>query len=209
MGGDWYDVVESKPGRVAAVIGDVVGHGVHAAAVMGRLRTGLRAFILDGRSPGDAVERLDELMRGFEHRQMATLFHLEIDLASGRAKYVRAGHPPALVRTPNGNVVELRGRGSAPLGVLEDVGFEQVTAEVPPGSTVLLYTDGLIERRNLDLNVGIESLKVVLADATGSADEVLDRVTGELETERVPDDIALLALKVAPRQTPPSTQQAE
>jgi serine phosphatase RsbU (regulator of sigma subunit) len=181
---------------VSAVIGDVAGHGVHAAAVMGRLRTGMRAYILDGRSSEDAVRRLDQLMRGFEVRQMATLFLLELDLETRRVEFVRAGHPPALVRGPDGEVTELRGKGAAPLGVLENISFEQESVEVAPGSTILLYTDGLIERRSVDLNVGIDLLKSVLAEADGSADDCLERIFGAMATEDVPDDIAMLALRI-------------
>jgi PAS domain S-box-containing protein len=197
VGGDWYDVIEPSPGSVVAVIGDVAGHGVHAAAVMGRLRTGLRAYVQDGRSPGDAVRRLDELMHGFEVRQMATLFLLELNLETREVDFVRAGHPPALVRGPDGEVSELRGRGTAPLGVLEDVSFEQESVEVAPGSTILLYTDGLIERRSVDLNVGIDLLKSVLAEAEGSADACLEQVMAAMAVQDVPDDIATLALRVS------------
>ena len=197
VGGDWYDVIEVGPGRVAAVIGDVAGHGVHAAAVMGRLRTGLRAFVLDGNSPGEAVGKLDELMRGFEDRQMATLFHLELDLNSHRLDFVRAGHPPALVRSPGGEVRELHGGGSAPLGVLEAITFREQTSEIEPGSTILLYTDGLIERRSVDIGVGIEMAKSVLAEAGGSAEDCVERVAAAVVAEPVPDDIALLALRIA------------
>jgi PAS domain S-box-containing protein len=195
VGGDWYDLIQVGPGRVAAVIGDVAGHGVHAAAVMGRLRTGLRAFVLDGSSPGDAVRKLDQLMRGFEDRQMATLFHLELDLRSNRLDFVRAGHPPGFVRSPGGEVSELHGGGSAPLGVLEEVRFEQRTIELEPGSTVFLYTDGLIERRSVDIRVGMDLVKSVLADADGTAEDCVERVAEAVASESVPDDIALMALR--------------
>ena len=197
VGGDWYDLFEAGRGRVAAVIGDVAGHGVHAAAVMGRLRTGLRAFVVHGCPPDEAVQRLDELMRGFETRQMATLFHLTLDLTGNRIDFVRAGHPPALLRSPNGEVTELHGGGAAPLGVLEELVFEQQGVDVEPGSTILLYTDGLIERRTVDLAIGIDALKTVLAEADGTAEETVDRVMDALVHDDVPDDIAVMALRLS------------
>lgn len=197
VGGDWYDVTESCPGQVEVVIGDVAGRGVHAAAVMGRLVMGLRACVLDGRPIEDAVAGLDQLMQEFDVPQMSTLFAFSLDLATGRARYVRAGHPPALLRGPDGEVIELEGESCPPVGLLNGARFVATTTTLQPGGMLLLYTDGLIERRRIDLQVGIERLKAAFAAAPDDPSAVVETLPKALDAERVPDDIALLALRFA------------
>jgi serine phosphatase RsbU (regulator of sigma subunit) len=193
VGGDWYDVIRSAAGRLEIVIGDVAGRGVPAAAVMGRVATALRAYAIEGRPVEVAVAGLDELMKELESSQMTTLFQLSLDLDSGEARYVRAGHPPALLRLPGGEVSTLEGVGSPPVGVLRDARFVANATTLPPGSTILLYTDGLIERRELDLQVGIERLQEAFAAAPAEPDAIVEAILLALDAEAVPDDIALLA----------------
>ena len=197
IGGDWYDVIESRPGQVDLVIGDVAGRGVHAAAVMGRLAMALRAYVLDGRPTEAAVAGLDQLMKGFDPPQMSTLFAFSIELESGRARFVRAGHPPALLRLADGQVVELAGQVSPPVGLLNGASFVANEATLPPGSTLLLYTDGLIERRRRDIQVGIDRLKAALAKGPAVPEEIVAGIPRALDAERVGDDIALLALRAS------------
>src|SRR5207247_908945 len=123
VGGDWYDLVESKSGELAIVVGDVAGRGLEAAAVMGKLRTALRAYILDGHSPVAAVERLDALMFDLEEPSMATLVYLTLDPVTRKVEYVRAGHPPPLLRDPRGQVRDLNDEGSPPVGVAAKARF--------------------------------------------------------------------------------------
>ena len=202
VGGDWFDVTASGDGRVDVVIGDVAGRGVHAAAVMGRLAMALRAYVLDGRAPEAAVDGLDRLMKEFKPPQMATLFALSLDLSSGRARYVRAGHPPALLRSPEGEVVELGGEGSPPLGLIDGAHFAANEVTLDPDSTLLLYTDGLIERRWQDPQLGIEKLCDAFSEAPAAPQALVDHIPAALDAERVPDDIALLALRFGGTMSP-------
>jgi serine phosphatase RsbU (regulator of sigma subunit) len=125
---------------------------------------------------------------------MTTLFHLQYDPATRRAAYVRAGHPPALLRLADGTVVELAGRGTPPLGILDEVEFPEHAVDVPAGSLLLLYTDGLIERRELDLAEGLAGLKDTFAAAPGGASECLAWLERQLEPDAIPDDVAMLAM---------------
>ena len=196
VGGDWYEIVLLDDGSVALTIGDVAGRGLKAASIMGRIRPTLSAYVLDGHGPAEALGRLDRFMKESPVAQMATLLHLRYDPSTGAARYVRAGHPPGLVRRPDGVVEELGGAGTPPLGVLADVEYREHTLEIPPGSLVLMYTDGLIERRETSLEVELDRLKGILANVTGGAEECLDRIEEVLGTDTVPDDIAMLAMAV-------------
>ena len=196
IGGDWYDVIEPSSGCVGLVIGDVAGRGVEAAAVMGRLTMALRAYVADGRDPHESVTGLDQLMKTLAQAQMATLFHLNLDLTSHTAEFVRAGHPPALLRRTDGEIVELYGQGSPPLGLVEGAEFGSAEVQVPPGSLLLLYTDGLIERRGQDLNESLERLKLALATAPGDPAAIVNELPAALDAENIPDDIAMLVLRV-------------
>jgi serine phosphatase RsbU (regulator of sigma subunit)/anti-sigma regulatory factor (Ser/Thr protein kinase) len=196
VGGDWYDAIALGDGNVALVIGDVAGHGLEAAAIMGQFRNALRAYALDGRGPAAAVERLNRLTRTFEQNDMATLVYGEFDVGSNSMRFVRAGHPPPLVRAADGSVTAVNGQGSLPVGVSPSAHYEASLVELQPDSTLLLYTDGLVERRGETLGEGIARLERVLADAPEALEELCDHV---LETA-VPhaargDDIAVLALR--------------
>ncbi|HKG35797.1 MAG TPA: SpoIIE family protein phosphatase [Solirubrobacterales bacterium] len=198
VGGDWYEVVPRDDGQVAVIIGDVAGRGIRAASVMGRVRPALRAYVLDEHGPEGAMERLDRLMRDFDRVEMTTVFHLQFDPAADRAQYVRAGHPPGLLRRPDGDVVELAGGGTPPLGILERIDYRVHEVEVPPGSMLLLYTDGLIERRDTDLRHGLDRLKEALAGAEGGAADCVEAIARQFTADAVPDDVAMLAMSVQP-----------
>jgi serine phosphatase RsbU (regulator of sigma subunit)/anti-sigma regulatory factor (Ser/Thr protein kinase) len=196
VGGDWYDAISLGDGNVGLVIGDVAGHGLEAAAVMGQFRNALRAYALDGRGPAAAVERLNRLTRTFEQHDMATLVYGEFDAGTGNMSFVRAGHPPPLVRTPDGRVSAVDGQGSLPVGVSPSAHFEASALELKADTTLLLYTDGLVERRGETLAAGMARLERVLADAPESLEALCDHVI-ELaapDPERA-DDIAVLALR--------------
>lgn len=196
VGGDWYDVVETRRGEVHLVIGDVGGRGVRAAAVMGRLAIALRAYATEGLPAQDVVDRVNQLMSEFETPEIATIFDLCVDPATGEAAYVRAGHPPALVKLPDGELTELSGAGSPPIGWRPDLNLSSSQTKLPRGSTVLLYTDGLIERREYDIDTGLGLLKKAFAEAPPEPDAIVQAVPAKLGAERVEDDIALLAARL-------------
>jgi serine phosphatase RsbU (regulator of sigma subunit) len=198
VGGDWYEVVAREDGTVAAIIGDVAGRGIRAASVMGRVRPAHRAYVLDGRGPAESMGRLDRLIKEFDRPEMTTVFHLHFDPASGVAEYVRAGHPPALLRLPGGEVEQLAGEGTPPLGILADLEYAAHRVEIPPGSLLLLYTDGLIERRDHDLGVGLDRLSEALSRAPEGAEDCLEWLAAEFSADAVPDDVAMLAMAVRP-----------
>ena len=194
VGGDWYEVAVTDDGTVGVTIGDVAGRGIRAAAVMGRIRPALRAYVLDGHGPEEALRRLDRLMKEQDRPEMTTVFHLHFDPVTSVARYVRAGHPPALMRRPDGEVVELGGSGTPPVGILEGIEFVEHEVEVTPGSLLLLYTDGLIERRHVDLLTSLGDLKAVFRQAPQSVGGCLDWLEDNLSGEDVPDDVAMLAM---------------
>jgi serine phosphatase RsbU (regulator of sigma subunit) len=135
-------------------------------------------------------------MGEFEEEEIATVFALSLDPRSGEATYARAGHPPALVRMPDGSVTELSGEGAPPIGWREDLAIASNFANLPRGSTVLLYTDGLIERREYDIDVAIERLKEAFASGPEDPAAIVESLPAQLGAERVQDDIAVLAARV-------------
>ena len=147
LGGDWYDAFQLPDGTLGMAIGDVVGRGFHAAAVMGQLRSGLRAYALDGLAPGDVLGRLSRLLRQLEPGRTATVLYLVLDPYGGSLVVSSAGHPPPLIAGESGGrpeFVELP--GSAPLGATRHPTYEEREHPLEPGSTLVLYTDGLVER---------------------------------------------------------------
>jgi serine phosphatase RsbU (regulator of sigma subunit)/anti-sigma regulatory factor (Ser/Thr protein kinase) len=196
VGGDWYDAIALGDGNVGLVIGDVAGHGLEAAAVMGQFRNALRAYALDGAGPAAAVERLNRLTRTFEQNDMATLVYGEFDAGTNNLQFVRAGHPPPLLRDRSGKVTAINGHGSLPVGVSPNAHYDASMLELAPGATLLLYTDGLVERRGETLEDGITRLERVLGDAPEALEALCDHVieTTAPDPERA-DDIAVLALR--------------
>lgn len=194
VGGDWYEVVVRDDGKVGVTIGDVAGRGIRAASVMGRIRPAFRAYVLEGHDPVEAITRLNRLIREAERPEMVTVLHLLLDPVTGEGSYVRAGHPPALLLDADGNTEALLGNGTTPLGILSDAEVSANPVKVPPGSLLLLYTDGLIERRDTDLDVGLARLRRALADGPRDAQGCLDWLAERLEADDVPDDVAMLAV---------------
>ena len=196
VGGDWYEALALEDGTIGLAIGDVAGRGIRAASVMGAVRPALRTYVLDGHSPEDALERLNRQMKDDDSSEMATLLHLRFDPRTGIAHYVRAGHPPALLRRPDGEVVELGEGGAPPLGVFADLRCRNASIEVPPGSLLLLYTDGLIERRDVHFDVTLSRLKQTLQHAPQAPEDCLEALAGEFHAEEINDDVAMLAMSV-------------
>ncbi|MDQ4042053.1 MAG: SpoIIE family protein phosphatase, partial [Actinomycetota bacterium] len=159
VGGDWYDAIALEDGSVGLAMGDVVGHGIEAAALMGELRNSLRAFALDSAAPREVVGRLDRLVKRLSGDQMATLLYAVIDPAEGTVRYTCAGHPPPLVLGPDGSVEHLWEGRSPLLGLAGPVDFEEGAMQFADGSTLALYTDGLVEVPGEDLETGLARLR--------------------------------------------------
>ncbi|MEU6297905.1 GAF domain-containing SpoIIE family protein phosphatase [Streptomyces erythrochromogenes] len=191
VGGDWYDVVETGSGRLALVIGDVQGHGVAAAATMGQLRSAVRAFALAGSTPEQVVRGTNRLLIDLDPGQFASCCYVVLDPASGSAQAVRAGHPQPLLRRPDGRTEVLDLAGGVVLGVDPEASYPVTELRLAPGAVLALYTDGLVERPGVDIDEGVERLRLALASALPvPLAETADRLIGGAVDR--PDDIALL-----------------
>ncbi|MFY4720324.1 ATP-binding SpoIIE family protein phosphatase [Streptomyces sp. LaBMicrA B280] len=202
VGGDWYDVITLGGGRTALVIGDVMGRGVRAAAVMGQLRTAVRAYARLDLPPHEVLQLLDGLATEIDPHQIATCAYAVHDPNEGRLVYASAGHLPILVRDEHGTVSRADEPTGPPLGT---GGWLHSSGSIPllPGSTAVLYTDGLVERRNEDLDEGIAALERALAGATGSPQVVCDRLVRSAGvTADHDDDVAVLVLQHPARTGP-------
>ncbi|MFD5079849.1 SpoIIE family protein phosphatase [Streptomyces sp. NPDC058371] len=204
VGGDWYDVITLGGGRTALVIGDVMGRGVRAAAVMGQLRTAVRAYARLDLPPHEVLQLLDGLATEIDANQIATCVYAVHDPNEGRLVYASAGHLPILVRDESGVVLRADEPTGPPLGT---GGWMYASGSVPlgPGATAVLYTDGLVERRNEDLDEGIAALQRALAGATGTPQVVCDRLVRSAGvTADHDDDVAVLVLQHPARTGPDS-----
>lgn len=193
IGGDWYDVITTGRG-VALVIGDVEGHSVGAAAVMGQLRSAVHAFAASERPPQEVITHTNRLLAELEADAFATCCYLELDPGSGRVLAVRAGHPPPLLRHPDGHAEALDLAGGVMLGVEPDAAYPVTALTLAPGSVLALYTDGLVEQPGSDIETGIEEVRRRLAGTPAdSVEHLADRLvrTARRASER-PDDVALL-----------------
>jgi anti-sigma regulatory factor (Ser/Thr protein kinase) len=183
---------------VALVVGDVVGHGLRAAATMGQLRNAFRAYGLVESSPAEVVARINRLVMSGVEDAMATVVYLVLDRETGEVSYSAAGHPPPLVLTPDGPYF-LEGGRSVPIGASDPAVFREASAVLPPGSSLLLYTDGLVERRDVGLEERLEQLAEVAGAAGDDLDalceRVIDLVLGDGDSG---DDVALLAVRPLP-----------
>jgi serine phosphatase RsbU (regulator of sigma subunit)/CheY-like chemotaxis protein/anti-sigma regulatory factor (Ser/Thr protein kinase) len=205
IGGDWYDALELDRDRTAVMIGDVVGHGIRAATTMSELRNGLRAFAVEGHSPGEALHQLDRVVHAtFGSGMIATVLFLIIDAASGTVTLARAGHPPPALRGADGSVRFLDTRNTLPLGVDDRIAPGEAEYPFVPGETLLLFTDGLIERRRESISVGLDRLSEAFAGAPQGVEEICDHVLTEtVSRQGSDDDVALLAVRLLARPTGP------
>ena len=195
VGGDWYDVLPVPGGRVGLAMGDVAGRGLRAASVMGQLRTTLRVFAAGQAAPGAILANVDRLFQRFEAGEMATLLLLVLDPAGGGFSYSAAAHPPPLVVSPEGDADYLESGRGLPLGVASAPRFQDAHGRLEPGSTVLFYTDGLIERPGESIDDGLDRLRRVARTAPADAGELVDYILEEMLDESIrPDDVALLAV---------------
>jgi len=196
VGGDWYDVLALPDHRVVLAIGDVVGHGVRAASAMGRIRSALELCALDGMSTGAALTRLNRYSWARDDAEMATLLLVAYDPRTARMTMASAGHPPPLVQRPGRAPEYLDGGGGAPLGAIAEPLYPETEADLPAGSRLLLYTDGLVERRGEPLDDGLRRLANAVRRGPEKLDELADQILAELLGDRGPeDDVALLVVR--------------
>ncbi|MEX0174109.1 ATP-binding SpoIIE family protein phosphatase [Streptomyces sp. LMG1-1-1.1] len=195
VGGDWYDVITLGAGRTALVIGDVMGRGVRAAAVMGQLRTAVRAYARLDLPPHEVLQLLDGLAAEIDASQIATCVYAIHDPSEGKLVYASAGHLPILVRDEDGTVRCAEDPTGPPLGT---GGWLHTSGSIalPPGSTAVLYTDGLVERRREDIDEGVAALARALSGASGTPQVVCDRLLRSLGvTADHDDDVAVLVVQ--------------
>ena len=201
VGGDWYDAVPLPGQRTGVVVGDCVGRGLPAAAVMGQLRSASQAVLLRACGPAEALTDLDTFAGRIPGAECATMFCAIIDHAAGTVTYSCAGHPPPILVTAEGEYELLDQARSLPLGMLPD-GWErqQATAALPAGATLMLYTDGLVERRGRPLDAGIDAAAVAIAERAGDHPElVADHVmTAMTPAAGYDDDVAVLIYRHPP-----------
>jgi serine phosphatase RsbU (regulator of sigma subunit) len=196
VGGDWFDVLPLSCGRVAFVIGDVMGRGLKAAAAMGQLRTAVRTLAVLDLMPDDLLAQLDHLAMGTAQVQLATCVYAVFDPVTRELCFATAGHPPPLLADPDGTARFLPSPSGAPLGV-GGVPFEAAPAEVQDGSRLFLYTDGLIESRGADLDDGLAALMAAFVAGPAELDPLCDHVLDVLgRAEGHDDDVAMLVAEL-------------
>ncbi|MBZ4019814.1 histidine kinase [Streptomyces purpurogeneiscleroticus] len=219
VGGDWYDIIPLPGARVALVVGDVVGHGLHAAATMGRLRTAVHNFSTLDLSPDELLGRVDELVARIDDGEAArdegqrvdegadaqgegqritgaTCLYAIYDPVTGRCTMARAGHPGPAVVYPDGSVQYPEVPVSPPLGLGGGLPFETAELDLPAGSRLVLYTDGLVEDRRRDIDTGLDLLRTALTGAADrTPDETCQAVLDAVLPARPSDDVALLVAR--------------
>ncbi|GAA1928470.1 SpoIIE family protein phosphatase [Streptantibioticus ferralitis] len=204
VGGDWFDVISLPCARVALVVGDVVGHGLHAAATMGRLRTAVQNFSTLDLPPDELLGHLDELVSRIDQETSAadeqaaivgaTCLYAIYDPTTGICNLARAGHPPPALVHPDGTVEFPDVPAGPPLG-LGGLPFKAAELHVPPASTLALYTDGLIESRKRDIDTGMKTLSAALAHPGRTPEQTCEAVLDALLPTHQSDDIALLVAR--------------
>ncbi|MHA6762702.1 SpoIIE family protein phosphatase [Streptacidiphilus sp. PAMC 29251] len=199
VGGDWFDVIPLPRDRVALVVGDVMGHGLRAAATMGRLRTAVRTLAMLDLPPDVLLQHVhdlaDDLAQGPEEALIATCVYAVYDPATRRLVLAKAGHTSPLLIVPGEPAQVLDLPSGTPLGV-GGVPFASVELTVVEGSLLVLYTDGLVESRTEDIDVGIKRLCTLLEQPFDSVEQACDRVVSTLERGQEPDDVALLLARL-------------
>ncbi|WDO04333.1 SpoIIE family protein phosphatase [Streptomyces murinus] len=202
IGGDWYDAFPGPDGSVLAVIGDVTGHGLRAAVIMGQLRTALRAYAVEGNGPARILTLLHRMLRHQQPELYATCAIARFTPGEPGVVWAAAGHPPALVRGPGGEVRVLDAKPGIMLGVPVPHEYEEHHEELPAGATLALYTDGLVERRSAGIDAGIERLADALGTLGAAELEQLDAAADALlrpmlRDSEHDDDICLLLCRTA------------
>lgn len=198
VGGDWFDAIALSDDRTALVIGDVMGHGIHAAAVMGQLRTAVRTLARRDTAPDEVLRSLDCAVADLGDNEMATCLYAVHDPVAGHCLIVRAGHPPPVLVDERGTVTFLDGPAGPPLGVGgQDCEVQRVP--LPPRSLLVTYTDGLIETRGTDLDHGMRRLAQALRHPARPLEQVCDDLLAHVMPDVADDDVAVLLARALPR----------
>lgn len=209
IGGDWYDLLPLPDGAVGIAVGDVVGHDLAAAAAMGQLRGVVRSYAWEGRGPGSVLDRCDQLVQGLEMAAMATAFYARIEPAGGdgarTVRYANAGHPAPLLLGPDGSLRRLDEQRSPMIGAVPTFGRSsgrvrsEAELQCPPGSVLLLYTDGLTDMAGEDADERTDLLERTVREQPAGlgAEALVERVLEACAPSRLTDDVALLAVRMA------------
>ncbi len=195
VGGEWYDVIDLRDGRIGLVVGDCVGHGLAAATVMGQLRSACRALVLHLERPGEVLDALDTFAQRIDGAPCTTVLCAVID--GGLVRYSSAGHVPTLVVHPDGRHRFLDGGRSVPLATMAVTPRPEATIDLQPDSRLVLYTDGLIERRNESLDVGLDRLATTVTENRHLVgDALIDQTMCYLlPGDRTADDVAVVVYR--------------
>jgi GAF domain-containing protein/anti-sigma regulatory factor (Ser/Thr protein kinase) len=194
VGGDWYDILDRPDGTVAFAVGDIAGHGLQAAAAMGQVRSAWRALALSTTEPSAILASLERFANGVEGAFFSTILTMLLDPTTNELRYATAGHPPALLIEPDGSTRFLEGGRSVPLGLPFELPRVQAHERLTAGSILVLYTDGLVERRDESLDMGLERLADTAARAAGESLEDLSDALLDLVADERHDDVALLVI---------------
>ncbi|MFV0131466.1 SpoIIE family protein phosphatase [Streptomyces sp. HMX112] len=197
VGGDWYDVIALDGGKAALAIGDVMGHGIAAAAVMGRLSASVRALARLDLAPDDLLHQLEAALDELIEPMLATFLYIVVDPATGHCHATRAGHPPPVAVAPDGTARLLDTPPGAPLGV-GSIPFTTTEFTLAPGSVLVLFTDGLVEARGCDIDDRLAELTHLLSQPFPSLSGLCDSLLTHLVPASADDDIALLATRLGP-----------
>lgn len=208
VGGDWYDVFVLPNGSIAIVIGDVVGKGIVAATKMARCRDALRAYALEFESPGDVLNRMNRLLLYLDPDAMATLLYGVLDPIQMRFTFANAGHIPPVFSPPERDAKIPAHQAGPPLGVPHDSHYVEAYERLVPNATMILCTDGLIERRDESLEAGLLRLSEA-SSVDAPPEEMADAILQRLTTDESDDDAALLVVRRSgeTREPPPGTFQ--
>jgi anti-sigma regulatory factor (Ser/Thr protein kinase) len=194
VGGDWYDVVDLEDGRIGLVVGDCVGHGLAAATVMGQVRSACRALLFENPSPGAALAGLDRFAARLPGAECTTAVCAVLSPDTGELVYSSAGHPPPILVHADGTTQMLEGGHTIALGIRPNWSRPEAHVTVPAHATLLLYTDGLVERRRCSLDQGIaRAAAAVEVGRASPLDDLADQVmSGLAPTDGYQDDVVLL-----------------
>jgi serine phosphatase RsbU (regulator of sigma subunit) len=197
VGGDWYDAFELPSGRIGVAIGDVVGSGLHAAVVMGRLRSVLRSYAFVGDDPGSTLDQVDAKFSHFEPSEMATIGFAVVEPDLSRVVVATAGHPPPLIVGPTGPAEFVPVPPGPPIGARLGVERKTISIDLPPGTTYMTYTDGLFERRREPIDESLERLRGAMhaGPVEGAVSHMMEFMIG---ADGLEDDTAVLALRRLP-----------
>jgi PAS domain S-box-containing protein len=206
VGGDWYDAFELQSGRIALVVGDAAGHGLHAAALMTQMRNALRAHLFDSFGPSESIAKLSNFIATQEPEAFATIICVEIDAVTGEGIWASAGHPAPILLSASGTSRHLHGKPAPPIGSADPQSPDRPIEHpflLRPGDRLVMFTDGLFERRGVDLEIGLTHLMITTEETRGTADTELacDAILRGMLTGAHDDDVCLLIADFMPATT--------